>query len=56
MERSTGRVAIGGRMAYVAQQAWILNETLQENILFGRDLNEARWQAVVQARRRSLLP
>lgn len=50
MERSVGRVAIGGRMAYVAQQAWILNETLQENILFGQDFDEARWRAVVDVR------
>jgi len=49
MECSTGRIAIGGRMAYVAQQAWILNETLQENILFGRDFDPAKWKTVVGA-------
>lgn len=48
MERSSGRVAIGGRMAYVAQQAWILNETLKENILFGQPFDEARWESVIK--------
>lgn len=37
-------------MAYVAQQAWILNETLQENILFGRDFDPAKWKTVVGVR------
>lgn len=48
MERSSGRVAIGGRMAYVAQQAWILNESLKENILFGHPFDEARWDSVIK--------
>uniref|UniRef100_A0A3B5MAS9 ATP-binding cassette sub-family C member 5 n=1 Tax=Xiphophorus couchianus TaxID=32473 RepID=A0A3B5MAS9_9TELE len=29
-----GSVAVRGRMAYVAQQAWILNATLRDNILY----------------------
>jgi ABC-type multidrug transport system fused ATPase/permease subunit len=27
MERDGGRVAVGGRLAYAAQQAWIINAT-----------------------------
>lgn len=49
MERSSGRVAIGGSMAYVAQQAWILNATLKDNVLFGQPYDEARWEAVIKA-------
>lgn len=30
-----GRVTIDGSFAYVSQQAWIMNCTLKENILFG---------------------
>ena len=37
-----GSVAVRGRLAYVAQQAWILNASLRENILFGRDYQEDR--------------
>lgn len=50
MERSRGRVALGGRMAYVAQQAWILNDTLKNNVLFGQPFDEARWDMVVAVR------
>lgn len=37
-----GSVAVRGRMAYVAQQAWILNATLRDNILFGQEYEEDR--------------
>jgi len=29
MERSGGSVAVGGRVAYVAQTAWIINDSVQ---------------------------
>ena len=32
-----GSVAVSGGFAYVAQQAWILNDSLKENILFGNE-------------------
>uniref|UniRef100_A0AAR2LTI2 ATP-binding cassette, sub-family C (CFTR/MRP), member 5 n=1 Tax=Pygocentrus nattereri TaxID=42514 RepID=A0AAR2LTI2_PYGNA len=35
-----GSVAVNGDFAYVAQQAWILNATLRDNILFGKDYEE----------------
>ena len=37
MPKTTGRLAVDGSVAYVAQQAWIFNASLKENILFGRD-------------------
>lgn len=37
-----GNVAVKGRLAYVAQQAWILNATLRDNILFGLEYQEDR--------------
>ena len=48
MERAKGRVALGGRMAYVAQQAWILNDTLRNNVLFGQPFDQARWDMVIK--------
>uniref|UniRef100_A0A8C7DJ96 ATP-binding cassette sub-family C member 5 n=1 Tax=Oncorhynchus kisutch TaxID=8019 RepID=A0A8C7DJ96_ONCKI len=39
-----GKVAVNGDFAYVAQQAWILNATLRDNILFGKE-----FQAVLSA-------
>uniref|UniRef100_A0AAQ5XAX9 ATP-binding cassette sub-family C member 5 n=1 Tax=Amphiprion ocellaris TaxID=80972 RepID=A0AAQ5XAX9_AMPOC len=44
-----GSVAVRGRLAYVAQQAWILNATLRDNILFGHEYQEDRYQSVLSA-------
>ena len=35
-------MAVGGGFAYVAQQAWILNDSLKENILFGKEYDSAK--------------
>ncbi|KPP69636.1 multidrug resistance-associated protein 5-like [Scleropages formosus] len=42
-----GRVAVSGDFAYVAQQAWILNSTLRDNILFGKEYEEERYHMVL---------
>ncbi|XP_042372716.1 multidrug resistance-associated protein 5-like, partial [Plectropomus leopardus] len=44
-----GSVAVRGRLAYVAQKAWILNATLRDNILFGQEYQEDRYQSVLSA-------
>lgn len=38
-----GSIAVSGTFAYVAQQAWILNATLRDNILFGKEYDEERF-------------
>uniref|UniRef100_A0A1B6CJL9 Uncharacterized protein n=1 Tax=Clastoptera arizonana TaxID=38151 RepID=A0A1B6CJL9_9HEMI len=38
-----GKVSREGQCAYVCQQAWILNATLKENILFGEAFNAIRY-------------
>ena len=38
-----------GSVAYVPQQAWIQNATLRENILFGKEYNEQRYNNVIEA-------
>ncbi|XP_052070953.1 multidrug resistance-associated protein 1-like isoform X2 [Mytilus californianus] len=47
MDTISGKVNVKGSMAYVAQQAWIQNTTLQNNILFGKDLNQSEYDKVV---------
>ncbi|KAG8546688.1 hypothetical protein GDO81_029970 [Engystomops pustulosus] len=42
-----GSIAVNGSFAYVAQQAWILNATLRDNILFGKDYDEERYNTVL---------
>lgn len=49
MEKLEGRVNVDGRVAYVSQQAWIQNATLQDNILFGRPLDKKLYDKVVNA-------
>jgi ABC-type multidrug transport system fused ATPase/permease subunit len=43
------QVIFGGDVAYVPQTAWIMNATLRENILFGRENDEAKFQEVIKA-------
>uniref|UniRef100_A0A3B4Z514 Multidrug resistance-associated protein 5-like n=1 Tax=Stegastes partitus TaxID=144197 RepID=A0A3B4Z514_9TELE len=44
-----GNVAASGGFAYVSQQAWILNDSLKENILFGNECDPDRYNAVLEA-------
>uniref|UniRef100_A0A8C7XPK9 ATP-binding cassette sub-family C member 5 n=1 Tax=Oryzias sinensis TaxID=183150 RepID=A0A8C7XPK9_9TELE len=44
-----GKVASSGDFAYAAQQAWILNDTLRNNILFGKEFNSKKYDAVLEA-------
>lgn len=49
MEKIKGSVNVDGRIAYVPQQAWIQNATLQDNITFGKPYNKKFYQQVVAA-------
>ncbi|KAM7000367.1 ATP-binding cassette sub-family C member 5 [Tautogolabrus adspersus] len=44
-----GNVAASDGFAYVSQQAWILNHSLKENILFGNEYNQDKYHAVLEA-------
>ncbi len=37
-----------GNMAYIPQQAWIQNATLRDNITFGKNLQQMRYQRIIQ--------
>ncbi|XP_054161203.1 multidrug resistance-associated protein 1-like isoform X2 [Oppia nitens] len=51
MDRLSGRVNIrhGISVAYVPQQPWIMNMTLKDNILFGKDINEDMYKMVINS-------
>ncbi|XP_071819795.1 signal recognition particle subunit SRP68-like [Apostichopus japonicus] len=36
-------------VAYIAQQAWIQNDTVRGNVLFGKDLNSTKYEKILQA-------
>ncbi|OCT95309.1 multidrug resistance-associated protein 5 [Xenopus laevis] len=44
-----GTVTVSGRIAYAAQEAWIFNESLRENILFGEEYIEEKYQRILEA-------
>ncbi|CAD0199749.1 unnamed protein product [Chrysodeixis includens] len=47
MNKISGRVNTTGSIAYVPQQAWIQNATLQDNILFGHPLDKQKYNNVI---------
>ena len=47
--RVEGEMKVSGSVAYVAQQAWILNSTVRENILFGKPYDEEKYQKTIAA-------
>ncbi|KAG0272793.1 hypothetical protein BGZ97_010884, partial [Linnemannia gamsii] len=49
MYKRQGTIRIRGRVAYAAQQAWILNATLKDNITFGLDFDQEKYDRIVTA-------
>jgi ABC-type multidrug transport system fused ATPase/permease subunit len=49
MNPSKGRVVVPKRLSYVAQQAWIQNMSVRDNITFGKPLDADRYSAVLKA-------
>ncbi|XP_068632707.1 multidrug resistance-associated protein 1 isoform X1 [Battus philenor] len=47
MDKISGRVNTLGSVAYVPQQAWIQNATLQDNILFGKPMDKSKYNNVI---------
>ncbi|XP_048775785.2 ATP-binding cassette sub-family C member 5-like [Ostrea edulis] len=45
----SGHLAVNGSVAYAAQQAWIFNGSLRDNILFGKPFEQERYQNVLSA-------
>jgi ATP-binding cassette subfamily C (CFTR/MRP) protein 1 len=47
MIRSEGEANVRGKVAYVPQQAWMRNESLKNNILFGKKLKQDVYDKVL---------
>ncbi|KAJ3030728.1 UNVERIFIED_CONTAM: hypothetical protein HDU68_007939 [Siphonaria sp. JEL0065] len=45
---SSATVTLNGSVGYVPQQAWIMNATLRDNILFGLPFNQERYDYAVE--------
>ncbi|KAK3285585.1 hypothetical protein CYMTET_6817 [Cymbomonas tetramitiformis] len=48
ISKVSGEVGVKGTIAYVAQGAWILNETVQNNIAFGKPFDRKRYERVLE--------
>ncbi|KAG0044536.1 hypothetical protein BGZ83_010245, partial [Gryganskiella cystojenkinii] len=49
MYKRRGTVRVRGRVAYAAQQAWIINATLKDNITFGLEFEQKKYDHIVDA-------
>ncbi|KAF9586459.1 hypothetical protein BGW38_004536 [Lunasporangiospora selenospora] len=49
LERVSGEVRLRGSVAFVPQQAWIMNDTLRNNILFGNRYDPVFYRKTVEA-------
>ncbi|NWW84687.1 MRP6 protein, partial [Rhynochetos jubatus] len=49
LEKTDGCVTMKGTAAYVPQQAWIQNASVEDNILFGKDMDETWFSRVIDA-------
>jgi ABC-type multidrug transport system fused ATPase/permease subunit len=49
MTKKAGTVRVGGRIAYAPQQGWLQNTTVKNNVIFGHDFDEKRYNSVLYA-------
>lgn len=49
MHTLEGVCQVAGRFAYVAQEAWIFNASVKENILFGEEMDGELYSMVISA-------
>ncbi|XP_041353920.1 multidrug resistance-associated protein 1-like isoform X2 [Gigantopelta aegis] len=47
IKKLSGYISTRGRLAYVPQQAWIQNDTIQNNILFGQPIRREEYENVL---------
>lgn len=49
LRQSDGEMHLHGSIAYVPSEPWLVNATLQENIVFGMPFDERKYHAVIRA-------
>ncbi|KAG0301096.1 hypothetical protein BGZ98_008618 [Dissophora globulifera] len=49
MYKRNGSVTVYGDLAYVPQQAWIVNATVRDNILFGKPFDQIKYDNIINA-------
>ena len=49
LNKQRGYVNVNGQISYVTQEAWIQNETVKQNIIFGKYFDEALYHDCIKA-------
>ena len=49
VEKVCGKVKTHGKIAYVSQQAWIQNQSLRQNVLFGKHYRNEVYKKIIKA-------
>ncbi|KAG0266802.1 Multidrug resistance-associated protein 1 [Mortierella polycephala] len=49
MYKQQGTITVYGDLAYVPQQAWIINATMRDNILFGKPFDKVKYDQIIHA-------
>ena len=49
IQKLSGTITTYGNIAYVAQEAWIQNQSLRENILFGKGYRSEKYKGILKA-------
>ncbi|KAJ3653127.1 hypothetical protein Zmor_019040 [Zophobas morio] len=47
--KAKGSIAVGGKISYASQEAWIFSASIKQNILFGEEEDEKKYLRVVRA-------
>ncbi|XP_074520696.1 ATP-binding cassette sub-family C member 4-like [Halichoeres trimaculatus] len=49
LPHDSGTLTVKGRVTYAAQQPWVFPGTIRSNILFGKELNQKKYERVINA-------
>ncbi|KAJ3653130.1 hypothetical protein Zmor_019043 [Zophobas morio] len=47
--KAKGSIAVGGKISYASQEAWIFSASIKQNILFGEEEDEKKYRRVIRA-------
>ena len=47
LENYSGRIDVRGQVAYISQKPWIFNASIKQNILFGSEYDEEKFDKIV---------
>ncbi|XP_063924447.1 ATP-binding cassette sub-family C member 4-like [Zophobas morio] len=47
--KAKGSIAVGGKISYASQEAWIFSASIKQNILFGEEEDEKKYLRVIRA-------